>query len=105
MQHQQDVDTVIDAVDIIRLSGPYSSTPGLNRQYQGPDVFTELSRKFEMFVQLLSYVAEELSARAVRDDSSLLDVYERWLKVQSDSLTELLLARGILPQRKSPGLH
>jgi hypothetical protein len=71
----------------------------------GPDVFTELSRKFEMFVQLLSYVAEELSARAVRDDSSLLDVYERWLKVQSDSLTELLLARGILPQRKSPGLH
>jgi hypothetical protein len=71
----------------------------------GPDVFTELSRKFEMFVQLLSYVAEELSARAVRDDTSLLDVYERWLKVQSDSLTELLLARGILPQRKAPGLH
>lgn len=71
----------------------------------GPDVFTELSRKFEMFVQLLSYVAEELSARAVRDDTSLLDVYERWLKVQSESLTELLLARGILPQRKSPGLH
>jgi hypothetical protein len=50
-------------------------------------------------------VAEELSARAVRDDTSLLDVYERWLKVQSDSLTELLLARGILPQRKAPGLH
>jgi hypothetical protein len=71
----------------------------------GPDVFTELSHKFESFVQLLTYVAEELSARAVRDDTTLLDVYERWLKVQSDSLTELLLARGILPQRKSPGLH
>jgi hypothetical protein len=71
----------------------------------GPDVFTELSHKFERFVQLLSYVAEELAARAVRDDSSLLDVYERWLKVQSDRLTELLLARGILPQRKSPGVH
>jgi len=71
----------------------------------GPDVFTELSHKFENFVQLLSYVAEELSARAVRDDSSLLDVYERWLTVQSDRLTDLLLSRGILPQRKSPGVH
>jgi len=71
----------------------------------GPDVFSELSHKFEMFVQLLSHVAEDLSARAVRDDSSLLDVYERWLKAQSDNLTELLLSRGILPQRKSPGVH
>jgi hypothetical protein len=50
-------------------------------------------------------VSEELSARAVRDDSSLLDMYERWLKVQSDCLTELMLAHGILPQRGTPGLH
>jgi hypothetical protein len=63
----------------------------------GPDVFT--------FVQLLSHVSEDLSARAVRDDSSLLDVYERWLEGKSDRLTELLLSRGILPQRKAPGLH
>jgi hypothetical protein len=84
------------AASMLRSVGAHSN---------GPDVFTELSHKFEMFVQLLAHVAEELSARAVRDDSSLLDVYERWLKVQSDRLTELLLARGILPQRKSPGLH
>lgn len=71
----------------------------------GPDIFTELSHKFEMFVQLVSSVSEELSARAVRDDASLLDVYERWLTVQSDCLTELLLAHGILPQRGTPGLH
>jgi hypothetical protein len=58
-----------------------------------------------MFVQLVSSVSEELSARSVRDDSSLLDVYERWLKVQSDCLTELLLAHGILPQRGIGGLH
>ena len=84
------------AASMLRSVGAHNS---------GPDVFTELSHKFEKFVQLLSYVAEELAARAVRDDTSLLDVYERWLKVQSDSLTELLLARGILPQRKSPGVH
>lgn len=84
------------AASMLRSVGAHSS---------GPDVFTELSHKFEMFVQLLSCVAEELAARAVRDDASLLDVYERWLNVQSDRLTELLLARGILPQRKSPGVH
>jgi hypothetical protein len=71
----------------------------------GPDIFSELSHNFEMFVQLVSSVSEELSARSVRDDSSLLDVYERWLKVQSDSLTELLLAHGILPKRGTPGVH
>jgi hypothetical protein len=84
------------AASMLRSVGAHAS---------GPDVFTELSHKFENFVQLLSYVAEELSARAVRDDSTLLDVYERWLKVQSDRLTDLLLSRGILPQRKSPGVH
>ncbi|MBA4054905.1 MAG: mandelate racemase [Marivirga sp.] len=27
-------DTIIDAVEILRLTGPYKSTPGVNRQYQ-----------------------------------------------------------------------
>jgi hypothetical protein len=71
----------------------------------GPDVFSELSHNFERFVQLINVVSEELSARAVRDDSSLLDVYERWLKLQSDHLAELLIEQGVLPQRKTPGLH
>jgi hypothetical protein len=85
--------------------GAASMLRSVGARANGPDVFTELSHKFESFVQLLTYVAEELSARAVRDDASLLDVYERWLNVQSDRLTDLLLARGILPQRKSPGVH
>lgn len=71
----------------------------------GPDIFSELSHNFEMFVKLISSVSEELSARSVRDDTALLDVYERWLTVQSDRLTELLLAKGILPQRGTPGVH
>jgi hypothetical protein len=71
----------------------------------GPDVFTELSHNFEMFVELVSCVSEELAARAVRDDASLLEVYERWLRDESDTLTELLLSHGMLPQRKTPGVH
>ncbi len=71
----------------------------------GPDVFAELSQNFERFVQLINVVSEELSARAVRDDASLLDMYERWLRLQSDHLADLLVAKGVLPQRKTPGVH
>ena len=85
--------------------GAASMLRSVGAHQTGPDVFTELSHNFEMFVELVSWISEELSARAVRDDSSLLDVYERWLKVQSDCLTELLLAHGMLPQRKTPGIH
>lgn len=84
------------AASMLRSVGAHST---------GPDVFSELAHNFEMFVKLLSSVSEELSARAVRDDASLLDVYERWLTAQSDCLTELLLAHGMLPQRKVPGVH
>ena len=71
----------------------------------GPDVFSELSHNFERFVQLINVVSEELSARAVRDDASLLEMYERWLRLQSDHLADLLVAKGVLPQRKTPGVH
>ena len=70
-----------------------------------PDVFSELSHNFERFVQLINVVSEELSARAVRDDASLLEMYERWLRLQSDHLADLLVAQGVLPQRKTPGVH
>jgi hypothetical protein len=78
---------------------------GVGASSTGPDVFSELSHNFERFVQLINVVSAELSARAVRDDVSLLEMYERWLKVQSDHLAELLIAQGVLPQRKTPGLH
>jgi hypothetical protein len=71
----------------------------------GPDLFTELADNFGMFVDVVSYVAEELRARSVRDDVSLLEAYERWLRVQSRHLAELLVLRGVLPTRPTPGLH
>jgi len=85
--------------------GAASMLRGVGSSSTVPDVFSELSQNFERFVQLINGVAEELSARAVRDDSSLLDMYERWLNVQSDRLTQLLLDHGVLPQRKTPGVH
>jgi hypothetical protein len=72
---------------------------------RGPDLFTELADNFGMFVDVVSNVAEELRARAVRDDASLLEAYERWLRVQSRHLAELLVQRGVLPTRPCPGVH
>jgi hypothetical protein len=71
----------------------------------GPDVFTELADNFGMYVNLVNNVAEELRARAVRDDVSLLEAYERWLRGPSKHVAELLLARGVLPTRQTPGVH
>jgi hypothetical protein len=31
-------DTLIDAVEILRLTGPYTSTPGVDRQYQAQPI-------------------------------------------------------------------
>lgn len=33
-EQPDDPDMIIEAVDILRISGPYTSTPGVNRQYQ-----------------------------------------------------------------------
>jgi hypothetical protein len=85
--------------------GAASMLRGVGASSTGPDVFAELSHNFERFVQLINVVSGELSARAVRDDTSLLEMYERWLKLQSEHLADVLVARGVLPQRKTPGLH
>lgn len=38
LEHADDPDTLIEAVDILRISGPYTSIPGVNRQYQSQPV-------------------------------------------------------------------
>ena len=70
-----------------------------------PDVFLELSENFRMFVQLVSAVSEELSLNASQGDGSLLELYERWQSSPSRRLTDLMLARGMLPQRATRGLN
>jgi hypothetical protein len=84
------------AAGMLRGAGPGSG---------GPDLFTELADNFDMFVNVVSNVAEELRTRSIRDDVSLLEAYERWLRVQSRHMAELLIARGVLPTRQTPGVH
>ena len=77
----------------------------LCRDTGAPDVFGELANKFEMFVQLVSCVSEQLSLNGVHDDAALLEVYQRWLEAPSEPLTRLLIARGLLPTRASSTVH
>jgi hypothetical protein len=69
-----------------------------------PDLFFELASNFERFAELLSEVADKLSLAAA-PSSSVLKLYERWLKTGSESLGSELLERGVLPVRGNGGLH
>jgi hypothetical protein len=69
-----------------------------------PDLFFELSENFRQFAELLSAVAEKL-ALAATPSSSVLKLYERWLKTGSESLGSELIERGVLPVRGAGGLH
>ena len=37
---QVNKDTIIDSLEVVRLTGPYKSTPGVNRQYQAQPIHT-----------------------------------------------------------------
>lgn len=71
----------------------------------GPDLFFELAENFQRFAELLSAVAERLSLSASSSSSSILKMYERWLKTGSQALGSELLERGVLPVRGAGGVH
>jgi hypothetical protein len=62
----------------------------------GPDVFSELSDRFEVFVAILSDVAETLSARAARRPEDVVGLYSRWLETGSDCLADELARWGLV---------
>lgn len=70
-----------------------------------PDVFAELAHNFDMFVELMSEVADALFAQSARTDGATLKLYERWLRNGSSSLTDALTARGLVPLRGDRTLH
>ena len=74
-------------------------------QGQGPDVLTELSTKFERFVDVLADVAYGTLARNTHNERSVVKLYERWLRTGSDRLAEELGARGIVPTRGHGGVN
>jgi hypothetical protein len=77
----------------------------VSRNSRGPDVFSELASKFDMFVQLLNTVADTLAARSSRSQTSLLDLYERWRRSGSRALGEALALEGVAPLLGDKTVH
>lgn len=65
----------------------------------GPQLFDELAESFPVFVEMLQHMADSLFALSARDGSSVLELYERWQRTQSEVLARALLDRGLLPTR------
>jgi hypothetical protein len=70
----------------------------------GEDLFGELARKFEAFVEVVAEVADATTAMGTESSSGLLRVYERWLKTGSERLASALTSRGVVPTRGSRGV-
>jgi hypothetical protein len=70
-----------------------------------PDLFSELSAKFPMFVDLLTRIAESVQINCARSDKATLKLYERWLRSGSSDLANALVSRGVMPVRGDHTLH
>jgi hypothetical protein len=69
----------------------------------GHDVLSELSVKFDGFVEVLSDVADGALSAARRDSASVLRLYERWQATGSERLAEALTELGLCPTAGSRG--
>jgi hypothetical protein len=69
-----------------------------------PDLFTELAKKFDEFVDVVAEVADATIAMGTESSSGLLRVYERWLKTGSERLAAALTSRGVMPTRGTKGI-
>jgi hypothetical protein len=69
------------------------------------NVFTELSQKFDRFVDVLTTVADATLAQQARGERGIIMLYERWLRSGSATLAKELGARGLVPHRGSGGVH
>jgi hypothetical protein len=65
----------------------------------GPQLFDELAESFPVFVTMLRHVADSLYALSARGETSVLELYERWQRTQSETLARALLDLGLLPTR------
>jgi hypothetical protein len=70
----------------------------------GPDLFAELARNFELFVDVVTEVANATIAMGVENSRGLLKVYERWLRTGSERLASALTSQGVMPTRGGRGV-
>lgn len=72
----------------------------LGRETDDPlaDTFEELSEKFASFADVLAEISERC---LLTSNADLLRLYERWLRTGSRRNGELLIERGLLPNRSA----
>ena len=69
----------------------------------GPDVFAELSHNFDLFVAVVTEVADATISMGMENSQGLLKAYERWLRTGSERLASALTSRGVMPTRGAKG--
>jgi hypothetical protein len=69
----------------------------------GPDLFAELAENFDIFVDVVTDVADATITMGMESSRGLLKVYERWLRTGSERLASALTSRGVLPTRGTKG--
>lgn len=94
----------VDPSYLVRIgSTAYGAASNLLAQGRdGTDLFGELARGFERFVRVLRDVADGLFAHRTKDATSVVQLYERWLKTGNDALGRALAEQGLFPV-KGPG--
>jgi hypothetical protein len=88
------------AATMLRRPISETSQPGAD-----DNVFTELSVKFDQFVDVITVVAETTLAQQAKSELGVLKLYERWLRSGSATLAKELGLRGLVPARNAGGLH
>jgi len=80
-------------------------TPAEGSDRADENVFSELSLKFDEFVQVIAVVAETTLAQQAKSELGVLKLYEKWLRSGSSTLAKELGARGLVPVRSGGGIH
>jgi hypothetical protein len=97
------VGRLVDSDYYVRVGGyAYGRLAGLSRHRSAAVVFAELSEKFVQFVDVLNEVSE---ASALTDSTSLLRLYEKWLRTGSKRSEVLLKEQGVLLAPGSDRVH
>jgi hypothetical protein len=71
----------------------------------GPDVLSELARRFDGFAAVLGYVSDWVLAQSAKGQAGLIKLYERWQKTGSAVLRAELGQRGISALPNPGGVH
>jgi hypothetical protein len=91
---------VVDVDYYISMGGgAYGTLASIFERKRDAEVFVELydelARKFGRVVEVLNEVSEGSGSR----DTSMLRLYDRWLKTGSERMHRILCERGIVPNR------